>query len=96
MDSKQKEAIFDSPKLLNKHQRALSRSGGLMFVGNYRIGDTVGKGRYSVVKLATHVLTNEFVALKIVNKAKLSREDMRVLQRYAWAPLHCENNMMCL
>lgn len=81
MDSKQKEAIMDSPHTLNKHQRNLSKSGGLMVVGNYRLGDTIGKGRYSVVKLATHVLTHEFVALKIVAKSKLSREDTRVLQR---------------
>jgi serine/threonine protein kinase len=81
MDLKQKEAIFDSPKTMNKHQKNLSKSGGLMVVGNYRLGDTIGKGRYSVVKLATHVLTNEYVALKIVAKNKLSREDMRVLQR---------------
>lgn len=56
MDKKDKESIFDSPKLLNKHQRALSKGNTLTFqVGNYRIGSTIGKGRYSVVKLATHV-----------------------------------------
>ena len=83
LDPKQKDQLF-SPKTLNKKQRALSKSHSLGLahvVGNYRIGATIGKGRYSVVKLANHVLTNEFVAIKIVSKSRLSKEDVRVLER---------------
>eukprot|EP01134_Creolimax_fragrantissima_P002811 CFRG2811T1 len=50
-------------------------------VADYLLGETIGKGRYSVVKLASHYITKEKVAVKIVSKRKLSKEDLRVLKR---------------
>ena len=41
-------------------------------VGNYIIGKTIGEGSFSKVKLGTHLLTNERVALKIIEKAKIT------------------------
>lgn len=36
---------------------------------------TVGKGTFGEVKLATHVLTGEKVAIKVLEKAKISKEE---------------------
>ena len=41
-------------------------------VGNYIIGKTLGEGSFSKVKLGTHLITNERVALKIIEKAKIT------------------------
>ncbi|KAH0573251.1 Kinase, CAMK CAMKL [Spironucleus salmonicida] len=41
-------------------------------VGNYIIGKTIGEGSFSKVKLGTHLVTNERVALKIIEKAKIT------------------------
>ncbi|KAF9193145.1 hypothetical protein BGZ51_004117 [Haplosporangium sp. Z 767] len=38
-------------------------------VGNYHLGDVIGQGTYGKVKLATHALTGQQVAIKIVAKA---------------------------
>ena len=41
-------------------------------VGNYIIGKTIGEGNFSKVKLGTHLLTNECVAMKIIEKSKIT------------------------
>lgn len=41
-------------------------------VGNYIIGKTIGEGSFSKVKLGTHLVTNKRVALKIIEKAKIT------------------------
>ena len=41
-------------------------------VGNYIIGKTIGEGSFSKVKLGTHLVTNERVALKIIEKSKIT------------------------
>ncbi|KAF9156111.1 hypothetical protein DFQ26_009465, partial [Actinomortierella ambigua] len=41
-------------------------------VGNYHLGETIGQGTYGKVKLATHVLTGQQVAVKIVAKTHAS------------------------
>ncbi|GJJ77615.1 hypothetical protein EMPS_09974 [Entomortierella parvispora] len=38
-------------------------------VGNYHLGEVIGQGTYGKVKLATHALTGQQVAVKIVAKA---------------------------
>lgn len=40
-------------------------------VGGYAIGRTIGRGTFSRVKLATHLKTQERVAVKILEKDKL-------------------------
>lgn len=42
-------------------------------LNQYQIGETLGEGTYGKVKLATHKLTNETVAIKFVEKSKLIR-----------------------
>ena len=41
------------------------------YLSNYIIGDTLGKGTFGKVKLATHKITKEKVAIKFIEKAKL-------------------------
>eukprot|EP00048_Salpingoeca_helianthica_P003374 m.66877 g.66877 ORF g.66877 m.66877 type:complete len:530 (+) comp12672_c1_seq1:291-1880(+) len=42
------------------------------FVGMYDLQDTLGKGHFSVVKQAQHVLSKQKVAIKVIEKAKLN------------------------
>ena len=42
-----------------------------MIIGKYRLGKTIGKGSFSVVKLGYHVSTKDPVAIKIVEKQNL-------------------------
>jgi serine/threonine protein kinase len=46
------------------------------FVGMYDFKDTLGKGHFSVVKLAEHVISKQKVAIKIIEKAKLKPLDL--------------------
>ena len=39
---------------------------------NFKMGKKLGEGRFSIVKLATHSLTNQPVAIKILDKTKIS------------------------
>eukprot|EP01017_Pseudomicrothorax_dubius_P030817 TRINITY_DN3871_c0_g7_i2.p1 TRINITY_DN3871_c0_g7~~TRINITY_DN3871_c0_g7_i2.p1 ORF type:complete len:584 (+),score=78.05 TRINITY_DN3871_c0_g7_i2:108-1859(+) len=41
-------------------------------VGNYLLGITIGEGTFGKVKLGTHMLTEEKVAVKILEKSKLN------------------------
>ncbi|KAJ3432512.1 cbl-interacting protein kinase [Anaeramoeba flamelloides] len=45
-------------------------------VGKYEIGDTLGEGAFGKVKQAKNSETGEFVAIKIMNKEKILRENM--------------------
>lgn len=40
-------------------------------VGNYNLGKTIGEGTFGMVKLGTHTLTGELVAIKILEKEKI-------------------------
>jgi len=48
-------------------------------VGNYIIGKTIGEGSFSKVRVGTHILTNEKVAMKIIDKSKI--EDNADIER---------------
>ncbi|KAJ3452142.1 cbl-interacting protein kinase 32 [Anaeramoeba flamelloides] len=45
-------------------------------VGKYEIGDTLGEGAFGKVKQAKNSENGEFVAIKIMNKEKILRENM--------------------
>jgi MAP/microtubule affinity-regulating kinase len=41
------------------------------YIGNYELGRTIGEGAFAKVRLGTHRLTNQKVAVKIIDKEKL-------------------------
>ena len=47
----------------------------------YRLGDTIGKGEYGVIKTGFDKKSNEKVAIKILNKAKIKKQDQLILIR---------------
>ncbi|XP_076328626.1 serine/threonine-protein kinase BRSK2-like isoform X3 [Tachypleus tridentatus] len=51
------------------------------FVGPYRLEKTLGKGQTGLVKLGIHCLTGTKVAVKIVNREKLSESVSRKVER---------------
>ncbi|XP_001663093.2 serine/threonine-protein kinase SIK3 homolog [Aedes aegypti] len=48
----------------------------LVRVGYYDLDKTIGKGNFAVVKLASHVITNSKVAIKIIDKTCLDDENL--------------------
>ncbi|WIA14302.1 hypothetical protein OEZ85_002836 [Tetradesmus obliquus] len=46
------------------------------FLSNYRLGKTLGIGSFGKVKVAEHILTGHKVAIKILNRRKISAMDM--------------------
>ena len=40
-------------------------------IGQYILGKSIGEGTFGKVKLGTHILTNEKVAIKILEKGKI-------------------------
>ncbi|CAI2732654.1 unnamed protein product [Schistosoma spindalis] len=55
-----------------------SKSKGL---GLYCILNTIGLGNFSQVKLATHILTKERVAIKVLDKSKMNTSTRRLLSQ---------------
>ncbi|XP_065559798.1 serine/threonine-protein kinase SIK3-like isoform X2 [Artemia franciscana] len=50
-------------------------------VGFYELQKTIGKGNFAVVKLATHTITRQKVAIKIVDKTKLDKDNLKKVFR---------------
>uniref|UniRef100_A0A1B6D2N7 non-specific serine/threonine protein kinase n=1 Tax=Clastoptera arizonana TaxID=38151 RepID=A0A1B6D2N7_9HEMI len=50
-------------------------------VGMYRLQGEIGRGNFSYVKMAIHELTKERVAIKVLDKAKLTAKARRMLVR---------------
>ena len=50
-------------------------------IGNYTIGKTIGEGTFGKVKLGTHNLTEEKVAIKILEKERI--KDVADVERVA-------------
>ncbi|CAL8111834.1 unnamed protein product [Orchesella dallaii] len=53
----------------------------LVRVGYYELEKTIGKGNFAVVKLATHIITNSKVAIKIIDKTKLTPDNLKKIFR---------------
>jgi maternal embryonic leucine zipper kinase len=47
-----------------------------VLAGYYELQKTIGNGGFGKVKQATHLLTGEHVAIKIIDKAKLGVSDL--------------------
>lgn len=50
--------------------------GADMILSNYRLGKTLGIGSFGKVKIAQHILTGHKVAIKILNRRKVTSMDM--------------------
>ncbi|GMS84476.1 hypothetical protein PENTCL1PPCAC_6651, partial [Pristionchus entomophagus] len=50
-------------------------------IGFYRLGKELGSGNFSKVKIGSHILTNERVAVKIMEKAKMDAKSQKLLSR---------------
>ncbi|CAB0029630.1 unnamed protein product [Trichogramma brassicae] len=50
-------------------------------VGYYALGETIGKGNFAVVRKATHIVTGSMVAIKIIDKTRLSEENLAKIFR---------------
>ncbi|XP_048871119.1 serine/threonine-protein kinase BRSK1-like isoform X1 [Brienomyrus brachyistius] len=59
----------------------LSGSHSAQYVGPYRLEKTLGKGQTGLVKLGVHCITGQKVAIKIVNREKLSESVLMKVER---------------
>lgn len=59
----------DAPRSSNNME-----SNGLL--ENYELGNKIGSGSFSTVRIATHILTGHNVAIKILNRSTI--KDMKV------------------
>lgn len=57
---------------LPEHQEAINSGGESMQIGSYILGKTVGEGTFNKVKIARHVHSNEQVAVKLIDKSKIT------------------------
>ena len=62
-------------------QPAATPGSDLTGIGDYVFDRTVGEGQFGKVKLATHKLSGMRVAIKIVNKLKLTADTLRMVRR---------------
>lgn len=44
---------------------------GITYVGNYKIGKDLGKGTFGKVKVGTHSMSGEKVAIKVLEKERI-------------------------
>ncbi|XP_039643990.1 serine/threonine-protein kinase BRSK1 isoform X7 [Perca fluviatilis] len=61
--------------------KELSLSQSAQYVGPYRLEKTLGKGQTGLVKLGVHCITSQKVAIKIVNREKLSESVLMKVER---------------
>ncbi|XP_022520268.1 serine/threonine-protein kinase BRSK2 isoform X3 [Astyanax mexicanus] len=61
--------------------KEVSGSPPAQYVGPYRLEKTLGKGQTGLVKLGVHCITGQKVAIKIVNREKLSESVLMKVER---------------
>ncbi|XP_052405718.1 serine/threonine-protein kinase BRSK1 isoform X1 [Carassius gibelio] len=61
--------------------KEVSGSQAAQYVGPYRLEKTLGKGQTGLVKLGIHCITGQKVAIKIVNREKLSESVLMKVER---------------
>ncbi len=65
---------FQNPEL--KYRKSFSK------IGNYELIKTIGEGTFGKVKLAKNIQTNEYVAIKILEKSKINdKEDLNNIMK---------------
>lgn len=80
MSSGAKEGVGGSPAyhLPHPHPHPPQHA---QYVGPYRLEKTLGKGQTGLVKLGVHCITGQKVAIKIVNREKLSESVLMKVER---------------
>lgn len=68
-------------------QLANNSNANHMYVGPYRLEKTLGKGQTGLVKLGVHYKSNKKVAIKIVNREKLSESVLMKVNIKHQAPI---------
>ncbi|KAJ3392552.1 Map microtubule affinity-regulating kinase [Lobulomyces angularis] len=68
-------------KLAKSRAQSATRPAKVLTIGYYELENVVGEGNFAVVKLATHTLTGEKVAVKIIDKTKLDKATAKKLFR---------------
>lgn len=63
------------------HRHSKTSPNILPHVGPYKQGKTLGKGQTGLVKLGTHCNTGETVAIKIINRTRLSQSVITKVER---------------
>lgn len=63
-------------KVYNVSLTAIVVESMVRVLGKYHLGEVIGSGNYGIVYLATHVPTQERCAIKMINKEKLTRENL--------------------
>ena len=76
--TRQPQQVWPPRKLENS---ASSMSQSLGYVGPYRLDKTLGKGQTGLVKLGIHCVTGQKVAIKIINRSKLSESVLQKVER---------------
>uniref|UniRef100_A0A8C7XNZ4 Si:ch211-255p10.4 n=1 Tax=Oryzias sinensis TaxID=183150 RepID=A0A8C7XNZ4_9TELE len=66
---------------MSSMSKELSLSQSAQYVGPYRLEKTLGKGQTGLVKLGVHCITAQKVAIKIVNREKLSESVLMKVER---------------
>lgn len=83
--SSQNSSTRSSQKLSHQQDGGSSIIGGgssqLAYVGPYRLDKTLGKGQTGLVKLGVHCVTGQKVAIKIINRSKLSESVLQKVER---------------
>ena len=79
-DKGQKNKLDDKNNNLNSTPEKIihkknSLSKGQILGGQFILGEEIGKGTFGVVKLATHIITGEKVAVKIFYKEKILKDE---------------------
>lgn len=82
--SQNNSSTRSSQKQQSHQDGSLLGAGGssqLAYVGPYRLDKTLGKGQTGLVKLGVHCVTGQKVAIKIINRSKLSESVLQKVER---------------
>ena len=65
----------ENDKEQNEINKRKSLTKGKILGGQFILGEEIGKGTFGVVRLATHIITNEKVAVKMLYKERILKEE---------------------
>ena len=69
-----KKSSKDNINISKKPSLKRNSAPRLKNLGQFILGDKIGEGTFGIVRLATHILTGEKVAIKILDKRKITED----------------------